>query len=264
MNSPSTRAAAALLTLSAVSAPSFANEDDPAAAGVEGLIGLGVATIPDAPGSDTQRTVPLPVVNLRFGQTPFFLGNRYGGTPLQAGMAFNAGEHWRFGAALGAQAEDPREATDAQRAAGVQDIDRAGLASVFAQWRYERFTATATGTQSLGDSEQGQTATLRLQREFQPTPRVRITLGPSATWADGEHMRTYYGVPVGNAQYATYTPSGGLQDVSMNAGISFAMTPQWIVGSGLQVSRLQSDAKDSPLVEDDTQTSASLFIARRF
>lgn len=261
-------ASSTLLALVTLATPALAADDVPPSAAddtaAHGLVGLGVASIPDTPGGGDQRTVILPVLNVRFTQVPFYLGNPFGGTPLQAGMALPVGAHWTFGAALSAQANDPREATDAQRAAGVEDIDRAGMGSVFARWAADGFSATLTATRSMGDSDQGKTATLRLQRTFQPNPRLRLTLGPSATWSDGEHMRTWYGVPIGSARYAAYDPAGGLEEIALNLGASIALSPQWIVGSGLQLAQLHGHARDSPLVEDDTPLRMSLFVARRF
>ncbi|EMH7817686.1 MipA/OmpV family protein [Pseudomonas aeruginosa] len=231
---------------------------------IHGLIGLGVASIPDSPGSDEQRTIPLPVLNLQFADTPFYVGNPYGASPLQAGVAWPSEGNFRFGAALSTQATDPRAADSRQRAAGVEDIERGSAASVFVQWRHERFAATLTGTQALGDSEQGQTATLRLERTMTPNPRLRITFGPSATWADGENMRTYFGIPQGSGELARYEPSGGLQEIAAQVGLAYAVSPDWILGTGLRVARLQSEAKESPLVEDETQYTVSAFLARRF
>ena len=50
----------------------------------------------------------------------------------------------------------------------------------------------------------------------------------------------------------------------MQAGISYAVSPKWILGAGLRIARLQSEARASPLVEDETQRSMSAFLARRF
>jgi outer membrane scaffolding protein for murein synthesis (MipA/OmpV family) len=151
---------------------------------MHGLIGLGAASIPDAPGSDDQRTVPLPVLSLRFSGSAFYVGNPFGGSPLQAGAAWKTNGGWRFGAGFSTQANEPREADNRQRAAGVEDIERGSAALVFAQWNYEQVSATLTGAKALGDSEQGVIATLRLERIITPNPRLRITFGPSATWAD--------------------------------------------------------------------------------
>lgn len=231
---------------------------------VHGLVGLGAASIPDAPGSDDQRTVLLPVLNLRFSGSAFYVGNPLGGSPLQVGAAWQVGGYWRFGAGFSTQANEPREADSHQRAAGVEDIERGSAALVFGQWNYEQVSATLIGTKALGDSEQGMAATFRLERVITPNPRLRITLGPSATWADGENMRTYFGVPQGSTELAQYAPSGGLQEIAMQAGVSYAVSPKWILGAGLRIARLQSEPRASPLVEDETQRSISAFMARRF
>ena len=231
---------------------------------MHGLIGLGAASIPDAPGSDDQRTIPLPVLSLRFSGSAFYVGNPFGGSPLQAGAAWKTDGGWRFGAGFSTQANEPREADNRQREAGVEDIERGSAALVFAQWNYEQVSATLTGAKALGDSEQGMIATLRLERVITLNPRLRITFGPSATWADDENMRTYFGVPLGSTELAQYEPSGGLQEIAMQAGISYAVSHKWILGAGLRIARLQSEARASPLVEDETQRSMSAFLARRF
>lgn len=228
------------------------------------LIGLGAASIPDAPGSDGQRLVPLPVLSMRFAGTPFYAGNPYGGSPLQAGVAWPAGGELTIGTGVSLQPVKVREANARERAAGVENIDGDALGSAFVHWHHAAFSATLNATQALGSSTQGRSVDLRLQHTLAPTPRLRLSYGSGLTWSDAENMQSWFGVPLGSSELPYYAPSSGIQQVYLQVSAGFALSPRWIIGMGLRFGQLQDDAADSPLAVEDNQHSAWAFVARRF
>ncbi len=252
--------AAALLALAPAlaGAQSYRNDGN-----IHGVVGLGVATIPSYPGADEQRTIPLPVANLRFSDNPFYIGNLYGGSPLQAGVHGSPLQGVEAGIGLSTQFVQARKNDDWLRRAGVDEIDREQFATGFIDWSHGGLHIGGWFEHALGDGEQGDTLTLRLQRRVLLGRATRLDIGPSATWADRDHMRTFFGVP-GTGDLPAYAPAGGLLDLSMDAHLTQALSPNWLLSAGLRVSRLQSRASDSPLVLDQTPVSASIALLRRF
>ena len=67
-----------------------------------------------------------------------------------------------------------------------------------------------------------------------------------------------------NSGNASYAPAGGLKDVHLHARWNWALAPGWVLTSHAQASRLQGDARRSPLVERPTNLTVSTAIAWRF
>ena len=76
------------------------------------------------------------------------------------------------------------------------------------------------------------------------------SVGVGASWADKQHMQTYFGIAPDVALRtgrAAFQPGPGLKD--LNAGMSLRMPlgGRWTLISGVGLSQLQGDAAASPL-----------------
>ncbi|NKF21479.1 MipA/OmpV family protein [Solimonas marina] len=229
-------------------------------------IGIGVATIPDYPGSDERRTVPLPVLSLRLGDTPFYLGNPLGGTPLQAGLALPLRSHWLFGLALSTQVVDPRDASRDDRLDDLGNIDRTALGSAFIAYRARRFSATLRSTSDIGGQHQGTTVDLGLRVRHPFGAHWVLSTGPNLRWANGEHMQTYFGVdPIAHptTSLPAYDAGAGIQSVGGTVQLGYRLG-DWTLAGLVNGERLQGDAKDSPIVEQRHNFSAGLTASYSF
>ncbi len=106
---------------------------------------------------------------------------------------------------------------------------------------------------------------------FKPTEITEFTVGPRASFANGEYMETYFGVtPVEAARSRlmwAYAPGGGFKGVGLDATARYQLTPQWAVVGELIYERLISDAADSPIVQvggDVNQFTAKLGLSYKF
>lgn len=98
-------------------------------------------------------------------------------------------------------------------------------------------------------------------------PHHTIVLTAGASIANRAHTATWYGLTKDEGERTNlghYAPGGGVQDVRAGVRWNWALSPSWMMTTGVQVNRLVGDAKASPLVERATTVSASTALAYRF
>ena len=89
----------------------------------------------------------------------------------------------------------------------------------------------------------------------------------SATWADGKHMKSYFGVT--SAQSARsglrrYDAKAGFKRIDASASVSYLLTENWAITGMGGVGFLIGDAKDSPLSKKDIQPFAMIGMSYTF
>jgi outer membrane scaffolding protein for murein synthesis (MipA/OmpV family) len=94
-----------------------------------------------------------------------------------------------------------------------------------------------------------------------------LVLSAGVSLVNAGQNRTYFGVTQEEAArtgLAAYRPSGGVQDVRAGVRWNWSVSPSWMLTSGVQLTRLLGDAKDSPLVERPTNLTVTTALAYRF
>ncbi|WP_338768492.1 MipA/OmpV family protein [Massilia sp. METH4] len=95
-----------------------------------------------------------------------------------------------------------------------------------------------------------------------------LALSAGLTLVNRAYNMAYFGVSREEAESywinPEYHPDGGIADVRVGARWNWALSPAWMLTSGLQLSRLMGDAKKSPLVERPTNVSLSTALVYRF
>ena len=94
-------------------------------------------------------------------------------------------------------------------------------------------------------------------------------MGVNAEWANGDAMQTWYGVTPGQAARSraglhAYSPSSGFQSASLYAAWSHQLSARWSTVATLGVSTVLGDARDSPLVERDSNVFGSVGMVYAF
>jgi outer membrane scaffolding protein for murein synthesis (MipA/OmpV family) len=89
----------------------------------------------------------------------------------------------------------------------------------------------------------------------------------SATWADDNHMKSYFGVT--SAQSARsglrrYDAKSGFKRIDASASVSYLMTENWTLTGAGGVGFLIGDAKESPISKKDIQPFAMLGVSYTF
>jgi len=105
-----------------------------------------------------------------------------------------------------------------------------------------------------------------LQQDIAPHHTLALSAG--VTLVNRAYNMAYFGVSREESDnfgfHAEYHPDGGIEDVRAGARWNWAVSPTWMLTTGLQVSRLVGDARKSPLVERPTNVSLSTALVYRF
>lgn len=131
------------------------------------------------------------------------------------------------------------------------------------QWRL-----TGNLLYGAGNDRRGLRAVLAVQHlAHEIAPHHAVSLSAGVSLVNRAYNEAYFGVTeheAGHTMNLHYAPGGGLQDVRVAARWNWAMSPSWMLTTGVQASRLLGDAKRSPLVERANNVSASSALAYRF
>jgi outer membrane protein len=229
-------------------------------------LGAGAVSMPEYPGSRGSEIRALPLVSVRYKR--FFLGGVPGsGSPGGLGAYLHDSETWSLGAVVAPDVMKPREESDDARLRGLGDIDSTIRAGLFASYHIGWLTLRASAMSDIADNQQGTLATIDAEATYRPSPRLSLTAGPGLTWANQESMQTFFGINAQQAArsaFAPYTPESGVNSVRVSFGARYLLTPHWSLGARVTAARLQGDAADSPIVEDENQNSYALFFSYRF
>ncbi len=85
------------------------------------------------------------------------------------------------------------------------------------------------------------------------------------TAGDATYMNSYFGVPVGNTRFVSYTPGAGLRNVSVGLGWqrSLDLNQRWFIFSGAGINRLLGPAADAPFIQRKSEWRANVGLAYR-
>ncbi|SME97161.1 Outer membrane scaffolding protein for murein synthesis, MipA/OmpV family [Tistlia consotensis] len=236
-------------------------EDRPA--GFGGFLTLGVAAAPDYEGSKDYK--PAPLLGARFSYDGYYLEFR--GTKLRANVS--PVEGLEFGPVLRYHAG--RSDVENDRVDALRDIDDAVEAGAFARLSTRQVLlqgdTLAFEVQALTDvsgTSDGTTLSFGPAYSFPVTRRLRLGAALSATYADRDYTRTYFGIDADNAarsRLSRYDPGGGLKDVGLTLRATYRITDHWGVTGIAGYTRLLGDAADSPIVEQQGSADQGLLAA---
>lgn len=222
-------------------------------------LGGGVGLRPEFPGSDSTELRPIPAVDIAYGDRWFFNGDGLGAYAVR-------NEQWSLAASV---SFDPtrRDESDAVHLRGLGDVDRTPIALVKGSYHIGRITTTLAIATDIGDEGHGTVADLAVQARSQVTPRLALTYGLATRWANREYTRTFFGVSPQQSQRSglpTYIVDDGISDARAFINASYAFNPRWVIVTGGSVGRLQGDAPDSPITEDESYVTWDAALLYRF
>lgn len=221
-----------------------------------GFIGAGVGLVPVYEGADDYKFLAVPAFDLRYGE--FYLNFR-------DGIGVDLINVERFEAGMGATYVRGRRAKDSPE--GVGKVKNAIGGRGFARYFFTENLSLTTGvTHSFGGTD-GTLADLSLGYRFRPSKQIMLQPSVSLTWADGKHMRRYFGI---NEQQAarsglpTFEADSGIKDVSASLGVIYSLSRHWHVSVAGGLTRYLGDAADSPINERNWQPTLFLGTAYKF
>jgi outer membrane scaffolding protein for murein synthesis (MipA/OmpV family) len=236
------------------------------------LLGFAVANGPEYEGARARDTKLKPVWAAKFGRVRITTG---GGSALLGFGREGAGagastqlidtERWRLG--VSASVDGGRDSGDASTTRGLPDIRRTLRARLYVNYSLTQdWNVGASASQDVLGRQGGLTVGIDTGWRFYRSEATEWTTGVGFSAANGENMRSYFGVPasaVATSGKPAYTPGAGLRDVHFGVQFKHALSKHWFVFGGAGTSRLLGPAADSPLVEKPSGSAASIGVAWR-
>ncbi|MGF1630034.1 MAG: MipA/OmpV family protein [Kiloniellaceae bacterium] len=221
--------------------------------GWSGYVALGAVAIPDYEGSKDYQAAPL--IGAQLGYGSYYLEIQ--GLELRANVSPLS--RWEFGPIVGLRGG--RDDVKNDRVDALRDIDDTVEVGAFIKVSLYELVHPSdelafgvdvkTGTSNDG---KGTTVSLGPTYSFSPLERLRLGLGISATFADGDYADTYFGIDGADALrsgLSPYDPDGGLKDIGISLEAGYQLTEHWGIMGFAGYTRLVGDAADSPIVDDE-------------
>ncbi|HEY0680704.1 MAG TPA: MipA/OmpV family protein [Steroidobacter sp.] len=221
--------------------------------------GAGVLARPDFPGSDSLEVLPLPAFNITYGERWFLNADGLGAYLVKRDR----------GSVTFSLAPDVtrRDESDSSHLRGLGDVDRTAVARLKTAYSFGPVTATAAVSTDIADEGHGTVAELALQSRAEVTQRLALNYGVAARWIDDEYAESFFGVTAQQSLrsgLSEYEAQNGVGDARLFVNAVYALSPRWIVSAGAAAAQLQGDAKDSPIVEDDSYFQFDAAVMYRF
>lgn len=220
-----------------------------------GIAALGVRAAPVYEGSEDYETKVVPFVSFDYGRVSLgrdglaFTAFRGNGATISATIGYDGG----------------RDADDLD-VRGLDDIDAAFRIGVVGTYD-TRFGRVYGSLQHYLSETEGTSATFGLAQRLPVTDRLSVTADFSLTVSDDKYMEGYFGID-GAGSVASGLPvyeiGGGFRNAKLGLGATYELSENLRLGGLVSVSRLGSDAGDSPLVEEDLGVSTLLYLGYAF
>lgn len=173
---------------------------------------------------------------------------------------------WSFGPSF--RYLSGRESNDYAQLRGLNDIDAAFEVGARVAYTFGMFRPSVAIRQGFG-GHSGIVGEAAFDAVLYPTAATEFTIGPRVSFANGEYMRTYFGVsPVesANSGLLVYDAGSGIKGMGVELTGRYRFNEKWALASSFSYEKLLGDAKDSPIVRtgDDDQFSAKLGITYTF
>ena len=161
-----------------------------------------------------------------------------------------------------------RDSSDYTELRGLNDVDAAYELGGKVSYTFGMIRPRVAVRYGLG-GHHGVVGEAALDFIFRPGAATEFTIGPHASFASAEYMRTYLGVSPTEAARSglrTYDPNGGIKGAGAQITGRHEFTPEWSLVGSLVYEKLVGDAADSPIVKvgDNDQFTAKLGLTYKF
>jgi MipA family protein len=240
---------------------------------LEGAVTSVVSWGPDYLGSENRGWSVKPGLLLRYGRWSISSNGSFAArtddpNDLPRGLGLNllGDEHDWVKLSLRVDSGRRSKGIDALR--GVDDVPRTLRLRLSArkEWR-DGWVVTPGVNVDLLNKGVGHTLDLSLGKDWQATPKLRLSASTGLTWATGGYMRSYFGItpPESLASgYAVYNPRAGLRDLRWGTGLRYEINQRWVAVAHASVQRLVGQAADSPTTQAVTQWGVGAGLGWRF
>lgn len=244
-------------------------------------LGLGVESSPRYAGATDRKLSALPVLQVQWSNGMFISG-------MSAGMHLSGSPSVEFGPLLALQPRRSASGTGPVfggvdgpsivpgrmhgKSTGLDRMDDIGArlqAGAFFNWYLaQQWRMTSSVLYGAGNGRNGAVLELGVQRlAAQLAPHHTLSLSAGVSVANHNYNQAFFGVSPDEAVRRgapDYRAAGGIEDMHLGARWNWALSPGWLVTTGVRAVRLAGSAKDSPLAERPNNLTVSTAIAWRF
>jgi MipA family protein len=205
--------------------------------------GPAVVIAPQYPGSRGELTLPLPLVDIAYGQC-LFLNTNHG-----LGAYVVNQENLQLGSSLWFRRG--RFHDESSRVANLDDIATAPQGQLFARYHFGAIVLGATIARDFGGSS-GLTIDTTVAWQLQLSPRAQVALGAQTSYGNGRYMQAWFGITSEQARasgLSVYSPGAGFVSAGPTASLNYVLSQRWTFSARVAENFLTSKASDSPIVE---------------
>lgn len=160
-----------------------------------------------------------------------------------------------------------RSSDDYDELTGLEDVERAlelGLGMSYTAPGYELFADVRYGV--VG--HEAFVGELGADLVMRPNDRLKLSAGPRLQLGSSKFADTYFGVTGDEAaasggNLAAFDAGGGLLGAGIEVEAAYSLNEQWGIEAAATWSRLQNDAADSPITQDEDQYGVRIGLTRR-
>lgn len=220
------------------------------------VIGAGGLYAPKFEGSDEFEIQPFPMFSATIGEHI---------TVDPRGISINVYNYQSFNFSTKVGYDLGRKEDDSDHLEGLGDIDAGAVVGGKLAYElgpvelYTSFDKTIGGSDGLVG-----TVGANISHSYN---QFLFSAGASATWADANHMDSYFGVTAAQSArsgLAAYDAGAGFKRVDFEASVTYMTQKNWLVQGQVGIGYLVGDAADSPIVQDAFQPSAMLVVGYKF
>ncbi|MCO6412230.1 MAG: MipA/OmpV family protein [Thiogranum sp.] len=215
-----------------------------------GMIGLGALVRPEYIGSDNNETKAVPLINLNYRDIAYIKFNRAGlwfWKPEETGL--------RFGALV-----KPRtgwRSNDGSRLSGMDTRGDSLEAGLNVAWRFDRAAVEAAYLTDMSDESDGDSAFVNVSYSFVDSSQWQVRGQIGFEYLDDDVTGYYWGVPAAEATATrpVYSPDEAW-NTSVGLIATYHLTDSWALMGGAVHTMLGDEIADSPILEEDSATTA--------
>lgn len=181
-----------------------------------------------------------------------------------AGYSYMLTPNLEMGAGFGYRTG--RESSDAFILNGMKDVDDTLTYKAFAQYNYEPFSFKTELEKGMKSSNDG--LTTKFSAGYKKILTEQLTVGSkiAATYGDSNYMQQTFGVSSADANVnrSAYKPSAGFSEANLDVFAKYNISGPHNIIAGIGYSKLLGDAKNSSIVENETDLSFTTGYSYKF
>ncbi|MEK6209481.1 MAG: MipA/OmpV family protein [Pseudomonadota bacterium] len=232
----------------------------------DAYVGLGARVRPAYEGADSRRGDAIPYLRL-YGEHLFARTTQ---GILEGGVRSKPAGGVVFGAQLTYEEGRVTDESAFLKAHDFEDIDASASVGVHAEadWKIGLMPLNALARyRRNADSDLGAQVDLRLTAGIFSRWGVNAGVFGQLTWSDEKATQNYFGLTPQQSSRTglpAYSAGAGLRNIAFGILGSVDLSKRWLVLWGLNASRLEGDARNSPIVQEGTNWFLNGGLAYRF